>query len=181
MNSNILESLLKANEKLKEFDISVELVVVGGSGFVLKGALSRVTHDIDVINIIDDEAMKVLNNFEINDRVRTFETTFGEWENDLELLEFENMSNIKLMTISIERLLASRIFSRKRLEDFIAIFKDDKIDINKNKFEEIIYELLEFNDPIFKNEAKGNIEIIKECYSKRGWDETKIYEKLCNW
>ena len=78
------------------------------------------------------------------------------------------MSNIKLMTISIERLLASRIFSRKRIEDFITIFEDSDVKINKDKFEEIIEELFEFNDPIFKNEAKGNIEVIKDCYEKRG-------------
>ena len=181
MNKNILESLSKANEKLKDFDLFAELVVVGGSGFILKGALNRVTYDVDVINIIDKETMMVLNNFGINDRVRTFETIFGEWEKDLELLKFEKMSNIKLMTISIERLLASRIFSRKRIEDFITIFEDSDVKINKDKFEEIIEELFEFNDPIFKNEAKGNIEVIKDCYEKRGWDETKIYEKLCNW
>lgn len=176
----ILEKLNKANDVLKSYNKHAELVIVGGSAFILKGLLPRVTRDIDYINARQPESIivDILEDENINSRVITFESTFGDWREDIEVLEY-NFSNIKVMSISTERLLSSRVFSLRRWDDLEYIFEQKDIEIDQNKFENIIEETLMYCDPGYMREFRENIYELKEVYRKRGWDETEKFKKFC--
>lgn len=181
MNKDIFNKLANANEELKVIGKEIELVIVGGSAFIIKSMIPRETYDIDFINTVDQGVIAILESYEINDRVRTHESTFGEWEEDIIHLPEYSQSNIKVFTISNERLLAARLFSRRRTEDLIKTFENKEIKIDKDKFDNIIIELMGYNDPIYISEFIDNIDNIKVIYKERNWNEEKINEKLREW
>ena len=180
MNKEIFNRLVDANKELKIIGKKIELVIVGGSAFIVKNMIPRETFDIDFINSLDDGLVSILESYEINDRVRTHESTFGEWENDLINLPKYSQSNIQVLTISNERLLASRLF-RRRTEDLIQTFKNKEIIIDKDKFDDIVMELMGYNDPVYKKEFIDNIYNIQIIYKERNWNEEKINKKLREW
>lgn len=165
----LLDRLAKANEILKQRDLHLELVVVGGSAFVLKELIPRATYDIDSLAFVDEEVQSILRKtIDVNSRVLTFEATFGDWREDLEKVENCNFSNIGLLTISTERLIASRCFSLRRPEDAIESLKLFKM--NKSKFEEILVEIKNYSEPIYTKEFLQNEELIIEIYKLQEWD-----------
>lgn len=172
------EKLKKANEKIKLLNTKVLLVIVGGAAFIIKGLTPRSTYDIDYINRIDKKLSNILNMFQINNRAITYETTFGNWNDDLEEVDLFQLSNIELKTISTERLLVSRLFSKKRFDDFKYAFLKNKI--NKNKFEQILEEIFSFSDPVFINEWNQNKSELEKLYKVKRWNyEKSVIKKLC--
>lgn len=165
----LLDRLARANKILKEADLFLDLVVVGGSAFVLKGLIPRATYDIDSLAFVEEEIqMLIMDEADINSRVLTFEATFGEWKEDIEFIEESNLSNISLKTISTERLIASRCFSLRRQDDAIETAKNYKL--NKEKFENVVEEIKSYTDPIYSKEFSENEELIKNIYKLQGWD-----------
>lgn len=117
-SDELMIKLEKANDILKDNNLFVEIVVVGGAAFILKGLVPRATHDIDSLNYISEEVRRLLIPvFDINSRVIMFEQNFGFWDD--EVIELKHYSNLKVNTITDERLVASRIFSGRREEDLL--------------------------------------------------------------
>ena len=87
----------------------------------MKKMIDRVTRDIDYLNKISNPIREILLRYKINDKAAMHESNFGEWEGDKELLR--EYSNIKVYSISNERLLVSRMFNRKRYIDLVESFK----------------------------------------------------------
>ena len=177
MRNELEEKIMSLDKDLEIFEEKIELVIVGGAAFVLKGLIQRSTRDIDYLNKVNNKLADLLEGYNINNRVITFETTFGEWEDDIEELQ-TNAKNIKLKTISNERLLAARMFSRKRFDDLTESFKNLNASINQTKFENILLELIEYNNPIFIGEFRDNKYLIDELYKTRGWNETENTKRI---
>lgn len=173
----ILDRLAKANEILKSKNLYLDLVIVGGSAFVLKDLIPRATYDIDSLTRVPSYISEYLEDIDINSDVLTFEATFGEWENDIQDLSFDQLSNIKIKSISTERLVVSRCFSRKKIHDIFEIIKNTKL--NQTKFESIFEEVRGYTDPLFNNEFFENEELIKEIYNTLEWNyETSNIKNL---
>ena len=178
MRKELEEKIMSLDQDLERMGVEIELVIVGGAAFVLKGLIDRSTEDIDHLNKVQSIVSGLLKRYDVNRRVITFESTFGDWKNDIIPLN-TNTKNIRLKTISNERLLASKMFSNKRFDDLIESFKNMDAMIDQVKFEEILLELIEFNDPIFINEFRKNKYLINELYKTRGWNETENTKRIC--
>lgn len=172
--NELKQKIEQANQILKDNNYQIEIVIVGGSSFVLKGLVPRATADIDSLVEIDAQVQALLKDvFDINSRVQQFEQNFGNWQDDLVIFEsLPPLSNIEIRTISDERLIASRFFSRKRNADVLEAIKNIK-SIDQNKFEEIITEVFGFSEPIYTKEFIENEYLMKNMYKTLGWN----YEK----
>lgn len=177
MKKDLEEKIMSLDKDLGKMGLKIELVVVGGAAFVLKGLIERSTEDIDHLNAVHSIASTLLKKYNVNRRVIAFETTFGDWKYDIIPLS-TNAKNIALKTISNERLLAARMFSNKRYEDIIESFKNMNASIVQEKFEDILLELIEYNNPIFISEFRDNKYLIDELYKARGWNETENTKRI---
>lgn len=167
----------EANKELMNFDISVEIVIVGGAALILKDIIPRATHDIDVISKISDDIQAILGRYGINNRAATFDQTLGNWLSDTSVIK--KYSNLLVWSLSNERLLASRIIYSQRWGDLEEGFKNKNIIIDQKKFEGIIEELFEFCDPNYMRELKENIPMLEKLYLERGWDEKEKLWEFC--
>lgn len=175
----LMIKLEKANDILKDNNLFVEIVVVGGAAFILKELVPRATHDIDSLQFVDERVGILLENvFDINSRVAIFEQNFGYWDEDV--IMYKHYSNLKVNTISDERLIVSRIFSGRREEDAIVASRAIKMEIDR--FEKLMIEIYECSDPVLLRGFRENENLVEEIYKIQGWnyeesDIKNLYKK----
>ena len=181
-DKEIKEALSNTDRELGLISEKVTLVLVGGASLILQQAIPRSSSDVDHINKLtcSDEVTAILIKNGINNRVSTYEQTYGIWQDDTKEIENQDYKNISLYTISLERQAASRLFSKNRFDDVLEITK--KSGFSKTKFEEYINEIFGYCNPIYTPEFIGNKELVESLYKKKGWDYEssnikKLYEK----
>ncbi len=170
--------------KLQELDKMLEghkerLVIAGGVAMLMRNLITRPTKDIDCLESISDEVAfleevrKKIKELSINKRaLYTFLESFGSWEKDIRPVErYSHFENLKIYTISEERLFVSRLWSDKKTDDIEAMI--DNYNFNKEKFEDIMIEVHGYAKYTFPRPFKENEYLVKKLYIKEGWE----YEK----
>lgn len=170
----LLNDLDKANLLLQENDMKLELVVVGSAALVLKNLVERKVEVIDSLLPVNEITREWIKDIvKINSEVTAFDSTFGSWKKDVEdLIKF---SNIKIKSLSDERLIASRVFETIHRQDVLVAAVKCKMD--QEKFEEVFLDIRKTIDPVmdFLHENK---KLMEEVYKLQGWNfkKSELYE-----
>lgn len=179
----ILNDIEIINGIAKDMGIQLELVIIGGSAFVLQNMIDRATRDIDIINTPNkDHFIQVAiaarkYEIDINNRARIFKWHFIGWEK--ELVEVVTHSNVVAYTLSKEMLIVSKFFTRLEDRD-ITNAAYDGLDVSQNKIEEILINIWKNINQVSKKAMRDREMEIIEFYRTMGWNyETSITKKLC--
>ena len=94
----------------------IEIVVVGGVGFLLHNMIDRSTADIDYINDIDQGIIDfICQTFDVdmNNRVanNSFKKIFLGWESNVVILK--EYSNLKVFSLNKEFLCSTKFFTKE--------------------------------------------------------------------
>lgn len=92
--------------------IKTQLIIIGASAFVLKGLLTRVTFDIDTLNIIDKKVRDILAVYNICDRGGRIMTICENYDNRLEKVNLP-LHHIDLYVLSDYDLIISKLGSTR--------------------------------------------------------------------
>lgn len=173
----IYDLLSSIDSKIHEsYNSDVNLIMVGGSSFILRNLIDRATYDIDILGSIPE----IIHEFDeynvINNRVNVFESTFGfNYRDDLEII-FQG-KNLKVYSLSIERMCASKCFSNRREDDAYEVAR--RSEMSQEKFEicfKDIWECAVDALEIFREDFLQNEFVTKQIYKIKGWnyEESKI-------
>ncbi|WCF11511.1 DUF6036 family nucleotidyltransferase (plasmid) [Paenibacillus thiaminolyticus] len=151
--SEIMENFYLADQFIQRLfpDISkLQLIIVGGASFLLKGFESKFTLDIDTISILDSDVQSYLESFSINSaasEVITLSKTYYERTtlipSDCKVLELRVLSNEDLVLAKIGRSKSSDIMD---ILDTGIMYE-----INFELLEQIAKELEAYNYDNFKH------------------------------
>ena len=117
MGKMILDDLRKRLERLDEDadlmidnDDRYQMVIVGGSAFILLGKLTRATHDIDAL-IVPKELYSLLGKYDINTDVEAYIDNFPyNFQDRLQPLPFGG-TKVQFYTPSLEDLVIAKLCS----------------------------------------------------------------------
>ena len=117
MGKMILDDLRKRLERLDEdADLMIDnndryqLVIVGGSAFILLGKLTRATHDIDALSV-PKELYSLLGKYDINTEVEAYIDNFPyNFQDRLQPLPFGG-AKVQFYTPSLEDLVIAKLCS----------------------------------------------------------------------
>ena len=117
MGKMILDDLRKRLERLDEdADLMIDnedryqMVIVGGSAFILLGKLTRATHDIDALSV-PKELYSLLGKYDINTDVEAYIDNFPyNYPDRLQLLPFGG-TKVQFYTPSLEDLVVAKLCS----------------------------------------------------------------------
>ena len=117
MGKMILDDLRKRLERLDEDadlmidnDDRYQMVIVGGSAFILLGKLTRATHDIDALSV-PKELYSLLGKYDINTDVEAYIDNFPyNFQDRLQLLPFGG-TKVQFYTPSLEDLVIAKLCS----------------------------------------------------------------------
>ena len=115
MGKMILDDLRKRLERLDEdADLMIDnedryqMVIVGGSAFILLGKLTRATHDIDALSV-PKELYSLLGKYDINTDVEAYIDNFPyNYPDRLQLLPFGG-TKVQFYTPSLEDLVVAKL------------------------------------------------------------------------
>jgi hypothetical protein len=116
----VLENLVYVDQFIKKSFPNLnnlELILVGGASFLLKGLSSDYTLDVDNISQVDTDVMEFLNDFSINDAALEVIKISPSYRERMEKLEVDfNVLNVYL--VSNEDLIITKLgrSGRKDLE-----------------------------------------------------------------
>lgn len=179
---NIDELLEEVNEQLIKFKKSIEFVIVGGTAFLLKGWVDRVTKDIDLINKENKKIIGMLSEvleIDINNHttVPSFKYIFEGWNDSKTLLK--EMSNLKVFVPEDEFLIATKFFTRRNDRDITNAAYGGELRINRDKLEKIVIDKVQKYE-ILRPMLKERMFEIMEFYEVMGWnyEESNIKKLL---
>ena len=117
MGKMILDDLRKRLERLDEdADLMIDnadryqMVIVGGSAFILLGKLTRATHDIDALSV-PKELHSLLGKYDINTDVEAYIDNFPyNFQDRLQPLPFGG-TKVQFYTPSLEDLVIAKLCS----------------------------------------------------------------------
>jgi hypothetical protein len=108
--SDILQRLYDLDEDISFIytpDIRFRLIIVGGGALLLRGIISRVTSDIDVLQA-DRRLIALMEVYDINCRVNAYENNFPyNYEDRIELVW--SGKNIDYYTASLEDIIIAKL------------------------------------------------------------------------
>lgn len=170
-----LDSLLQQSNK------HVELVIVGGAAFILSGRIDRSTEDIDTINELEPGFRELCEDIgmDVNCRVRIFKHLFIGWEDEqVQLKTNLNLTNLKLNTLPIEFLMATKFYTREDDRDISEVAQKNAV-ISKDKLEAKVKQIYDNTVSIFKARMYNRRFEIMELYRAKGWKyENSIVQGL---
>lgn len=141
----ILNRLFVVDEELKEIldkEEKIDLIIIGASAFLLKDYISRTTTDIDVFKIKQENAKKLLVEYDINDFGGSVMTFCDDFEERLEKINMD-LDKINLYILSDYDLVISKLGSKTRPKDWYDLINSDIIyKIDFDELERILKENL---------------------------------------
>lgn len=162
----IKERLLRVDEDidlLLDNEIKINCYIVGGSALLINDYVSRITNDIDVLEVEIDSSEDIssiltglFKNYQINTSVKAYGDNFpSDYKNRVNEIDLDT-KRIKFYTLSLEDLVVSKLCTNGREKDWKDILSENvKKNIDWIKLNELV---LNLKKEMFSSSSKERLE-----------------------